>query len=444
MSQSVLVIGAGRSSSSLIRYLLQHSSDHNWQIHVGDQDLKMAQDKVDGHPNGHAFAFNALNREERLPLIEKMDLVISMLPARLHVEVAKDCLELGKHVITPSYVSKEMLALDEAAKEKDLLFLNEMGVDPGIDHMSAMKIIHHIQSIGGKLLRFESFTGGLIAPESDNNPWNYKFTWNPRNVVLAGQGGTAQFQQDHVLKYIPVHKVFQRVKPIEIAGHGEFEGYANRDSLSYKKVYGIENIPTIYRGTLRKKGFCAAWDVFVQLGMVDDNFVVENSAELTYRQFTNAFLTFDQEKSVEEKLQTALRLSDEVMSKLTWLGLFESTPIGLKDATPAQVLQKLLEGKLQLNEGDKDMIVMWHRFNYELEGKEKEIHSALVVEGEDPTYTAMSNTVGLPVGIAAKHLLTGKLKARGVQLPTDAVIYEPILEELKEYNITFKETAFDV
>ena len=443
MSQSILIIGAGRSSSSLIRYLLEHAKAYNWQIHVGDQDVSIAKAKVGTSAHGTAFAFNALNREERLPVLEKMDLVISMLPAHLHIEIAKDCLILGKHVITPSYVTKEMTALNEEAKRKGLLFLNEMGVDPGIDHMSAMKIIHEIKAKGGELLRFESFTGGLIAPESDNNPWNYKFTWNPRNVVLAGQGGTAQFQQNHELKYIPKHQVFQRVKPIEIEGHGEFEGYANRDSLSYKKVYGLENIPTIYRGTLRKKGFCAAWDVFVQLGMVNDDFIVEGSKELSYRQFTNAFLTYDQTKSVEEKLQATFRLSDEILHKFRWLGLFDDTIIGLDEATPAQILQQLLESKLQLDEDDKDMIVMWHRFNYIIDGVEKEIHSSMVVEGEDPTFTAMSNTVGLPVAIAAKHLLTGELKLRGVQLPIDAAIYEPILKELEDYNIIFNENEFD-
>lgn len=423
--------------------MLQHAPTHDWQIHVGDQDVSIAESKVGSSPYGIAFSFNALNRQERLPVLEQMDLVISMLPAHLHIEIAKDCLRLGKHVITPSYVTKEMNALNAEAEEKGLLFLNEMGVDPGIDHMSAMKIIHEIKAKGGELLRFESFTGGLIAPESDNNPWNYKFTWNPRNVVLAGQGGTAQFQQNHELKYIPKHQVFQRVKPIEIEGHGEFEGYANRDSLSYKKVYGLEKIPTIYRGTLRRKGFCAAWDVFVQLGMVNDDFIVEGSKELSYRQFTNAFLTYDQTKSVEEKLQATFRLSDEIMHKFRWLGLFDDTIIGLDEASPAQILQQLLESKLQLEQDDKDMIVMWHRFNYILDGVEKEVHSSMVVEGEDPVYTAMSNTVGLPVAIAAKHLLTGELKLRGVQLPIDAAIYEPILQELEHYDITFNENEFD-
>ncbi|MGB1031325.1 MAG: saccharopine dehydrogenase family protein, partial [Flavobacteriales bacterium] len=387
--KSIIVIGAGRSCSSLIRYLLENSEKENWKIVIADRDLEIAKLKVDGHPNGRAVAFDANDQNDRRELITGAALVVSMLPASMHFEVAKDCLDLGIHVITPSYATKEMNALHEQVKAKGLIFLNEMGVDPGIDHMSAMKLIHHIQDKGGVLSRFESFTGGLVAPESDDNPWNYKFTWNPRNVVLAGQGGTARFQQDHRLKYIAPYNVFDRVKPIEIEGHGKFDGYANRDSLSYKKVYGIEDIPTIYRGTLRKEGFCEAWNVFVKLGMTTEDFTIPDAKEMTYRQFTNSFLTYDPEKTVEDKIQISLDLSDEVMSKLAWLGLFEDEPIGLSNATPAAILQKLLEGKWSLKENDKDMIVMWHRFNYSLKGEEHELHSSMVSIGEDQTYTAM-------------------------------------------------------
>ena len=438
--KTIKVIGAGRSSSSLIRYLLQHSASENWKVVVADMDQKMAASKVNGHANGEAISFNATDTAARKALIKDADLVISMLPAVMHLDVAKDCLEAGVSVITPSYVTEGMKALHEKVKEKGLLFLNEMGVDPGIDHMSAMKVIHEIQEQGGSMTRFESFTGGLIAPESDNNPWNYKFTWNPRNVVLAGQGGTAQFQQDHELKYISPYRVFQRVKPIHIDGYGDFEGYANRDSLSYKAVYGLEEIPTIYRGTLRKRGFCAAWDVFVQLGMTTEDFEIDTRNGMTYRMFTNAFLTFDPNKKVEEKLQHQLDVSDEVMSKLTWLGIFEEREIPIAKATPAKILQILLEEKWELEPEDKDMIVMWHRFNYQLDGKEHELHSSMVSIGEDQTYTAMSNTVGLPVGIAARMYLRGEFQEKGVVLPIIPSIYLPILEELKTFDIDFKET----
>ena len=441
--KSIIVIGAGRSCSSLIRYLLENSRKENWSVVIADRDQEVAQQKVDGHENGTAVSFDASNREERIELIKNADLVVSMLPASMHIDVAKDCLEFGIHVITPSYVTKEMSALDQEVKSKGLIFLNEMGVDPGIDHMSAMKIIHEVQEKGGKLSRFESFTGGLVAPESDNNPWNYKFTWNPRNVVLAGQGGTARFQQDHRLKYIAPYNVFERVKPIEIEGYGKFEGYANRDSLSYKKVYGIEEIPTIYRGTLRKQGFCEAWNVFVKLGMTTEDFSIPDSHKMTYRDFTNSFLTYSNDETVEDKIQNSLQLSDEVMSKLNWLGLFEKVEIGLENATPAAVLQKLLEGKWNLKEDDKDMIVMWHRFNYILDGKEHELHSSMVSIGEDQTYTAMSNTVGLPLAIAVKMVLNGKIDLSGVLMPIVPEIYNPILEELRSFGIEFHEKEVD-
>ncbi|NQX91091.1 MAG: saccharopine dehydrogenase NADP-binding domain-containing protein [Flavobacteriales bacterium] len=435
----IAVIGAGRSCSSLIRYLLDNAQENEWNITVVDRDLATAEAKVNSHERGTSSAFDAFNQEDRKSLISNHDLVISMLPASMHFDVAKDCLEMNTPVITPSYVTDEMKALDSEAKKKGLLFLNEMGVDPGIDHMSAMKIIDEIKLKGGELERFESFTGGLIAPESDNNPWGYKFTWNPRNVVLAGQGGTAQFQQNHQLKYIAPHNLFKRVKPIEIEGYGVFEGYANRDSLSYKSVYGLENIPTLYRGTLRKQGYCEAWEVFVQLGMTTEDFVIKGSEDMTYRDFTNAFLTYNQDKKVEEKLRTALNLSDEVMDKLNWLGIFDETKIGMKDGTPAGILQHLLEQKWQLEEHDKDMIVMWHRFNYDLDGKSHELHSSMVSIGEDQTYTAMSNTVGLPVGIAAKMMMNGQMDLSGVRLPIIPEIYNPILAELEKHNIAFNE-----
>jgi saccharopine dehydrogenase-like NADP-dependent oxidoreductase len=439
MGRNVLVIGAGRSSSSLIRYLLQNAQEMDVKILVGDMDVDLAKSKVNGHPRGESFLFNAMEEEARRKVISSSSLVISMLPARWHFDVAKDCIEMGIPIITPSYVSPEMQELNEAAKAKGVLLLNEIGVDPGIDHMSAMRIIDDLRAKGAEITRFESFTGGLVAPESDDNPWHYKFTWNPRNVVLAGQGGSAMFQQENRLKYIPPYKVFQRIKEIKIQGHGLFEGYANRDSLKYKKIYGLEGISTIYRGTLRKSGFCAAWDVFVQLGMTLDDYKMEASDQLTNRQFVNAFLPFDELRTVEEKLQGHLDLSDEIMEKLAWLDLFKKTPVELKDASPAQILQAILERKWGLAEHDKDMIVMWHRFDYTLNGKTHELHSSMVAIGEDQIYTSMSNTVGLPVAIAAKMILQGKLSLTGVQLPTSPLVYNPILDELNNLGIQFIE-----
>jgi len=442
--KKILIFGAGRSSSSLIKYLLDSANKENWFITVLDSDLKSAQEKVGRNPNAECYAIDASNQEIRIKYIKDADIVISMLPAFLHIKILKDAIDCGVHIITPSYVTDEIKSLDQAAKSKGVVILNEMGLDPGIDHMSAKKIIDEITDKGGKLTGFESYTGGLVAPESDNNPWNYKFTWNPRNVVLAGQGGAAKFIQDGKYKYIPYNKLFRRTEIIDIDSYGKFEGYPNRDSLRYRSVYELENIPTMFRGTLRKVGFCRAWNVFVQLGLTDDSYIIEGSEKMTNRDFINSFLGYNPHDSVELKLRHYLGIEqdDYVWEKLIWLGIFNDTKIGLKNATPAQMLQKILENKWSLSPNDKDMIVMWHKFNFVLDNKLKEINSHMVYIGKDDQFTAMSDTVGIPVGIAAKMLLNNKIKSRGVLLPIYKDIYNPVLKELEDYGIRFKEKEF--
>jgi saccharopine dehydrogenase-like NADP-dependent oxidoreductase len=365
-----------------------------------------------------------------------------MLPARFHLDVAKDCITFGKHMVTASYVSDEMKALDSLAKEKGLIFMNEIGLDPGIDHMSAMQVIDKIKDAGGKMLLFESFCGGIVAPESDNNLWNYKFTWNPRNVVLAGQGGAAMFIQEGTYKYIPYNKLFRRSEFLEVNGSGKFEAIANRDSLKYRSVYGLDDIRTMYRGTIRKVGFSRAWNIFVQLGMTDDSYTVEASEHMSYRDFVNLFLAYSPSDSVELKLRSYLKIDqDDVMwEKLIELDIFNpNKKIGLKNASPAQMLQKILEESWTLAEDDKDMIVMQHLFGYELNGEKHQIESSFVVIGENQTYTAMSKTVGLPVGIATLKILKGEIKTPGVQIPISKEVYEPILKELETYGLIFTE-----
>ncbi len=437
--KKILILGAGRSSAHLIKYLLEHASAGAWHVRVADMDLAMALQKTAGHAQSSAFQLNANDDGQRMAEIEQSDLVISMLPAFMHTEVAQDCIKCGKHLITPSYVSDEMWALHEEAKKKGVLILNEMGVDPGIDHMSAMQIIDSLRAKGAVLESFESFTGGLIAPECDNNPWNYKITWNPRNVVLAGYGGTARFQQEGQLKYIPYQRLFERITDVEIADYGHFDGYANRDSLKYKKIYGLENIPTIYRGTLRRGGFCAAWNALVQLGLTDDSFLIENPAAKTWRVLTSSFLDLSGGKELENTLQQYLQASDVVMSKLKWLGIFDNEPLDITEGSPAVALQRLIEKKWKLDEHDKDMIVMWHRFEYRLNDKRHRLISSLVTPGEDRIYTAMSKTVGLPMAIAAKMILQGQLNMTGVVLPVIPEIYNPIMDELNTLGIQFKE-----
>jgi saccharopine dehydrogenase-like NADP-dependent oxidoreductase len=354
--------------------------------------------------------------------------------------VAKDCIALQKHLITPSYISAEMRALDAQAKEAGIVIMNEIGVDPGIDHMSAMRILDHIKAIGGELESFKSYCGGLIAPVSDTNPWHYKFTWNPKNVVLAGQGSAACYREMNELKYLPYHRLFQRLDHIEIEGYGAFEGYVNRDSLNYLETYNIQNVPTIFRGTLRRPPYCEAWDVFVQLGMTDDAYTMKGSAQLTPRQFLNAFLPFEIGVSVEEKFMKLVEYRQDLFDLFDFLGLFsDQETFGIQHASPAVLLQKILVEKWQLEPGDKDMIVMYHELIYTKDNQRFEVTSSMVVEGQDERYTAMSNTVGLPVAIAAKLILNNTIRERGVTLPVSQEIYAPILTELEQYGITFNE-----
>ncbi len=444
--KDILILGAGLSSSSLVRYLTQNAEANDWKILIVDKDKADIESKINGSPHAEAKVFNALDPEERRPYIEKADLVISMLPARYHPDVAEDCIKYKKNLITPSYVSPRMKELHQKAVDAGITIMNEIGVDPGIDHMSAMRVIDDIRDAGGEMHIFESFTGGLVAPESDDNPWNYKFTWNPRNVVLAGQGGAAQFIQEGRYKYIPYNKLFRRSEIIEMEEYGTFEGYANRNSLMYRELYGLEDIPTIYRGTLRRKGFSRAWDVFVQLGATDDTYTLEGSENMSNRQFINSFLPYNENDSVELKLRHYMKidLDDTLWDKLVWLGIFDDTKkVGLKDATPAQMLQKILEEKWELKPDDKDMIAMYHKFVYKLNGEFKEITSEMVSIGEDQTYTAMSNTVGLPLGICVKEVLKGNIAIKGVHIPTAKEVYDPILKELEEYDIRFNEKEVD-
>ena len=440
--KNILIIGAGKSSSYLIKYLLEKSYDENLFLTIGDISINLADKLINNHENAKSVVFDVFNAEQRKEFIQKSDIVISMLPARFHIEVAKDCINYHRNMVTASYVSKEMKTLDEAAKQKGLIIMNEIGVDPGIDHMSAMQVIDRIRENDAKILLFESFTGGLIAPESDDNLWNYKFTWNPRNVVLAGQGGAAKFIQEGTYKYIPYHKLFRRTEFLNINGSGKFEAYANRDSLKYRSVYGLDDIPTMYRGTIRKVGFSRAWNIFIQLGMTDDSYTIENSFNMSYRDFVNLFLAYSPSDSVELKLRSYLKIDqDDVMwEKLVELDIFSNTKkIGIENATPAQGLQKILSDSWTLKDDDKDMIVMQHLFGYEINGEKRQIESSLVVIGEDQTYTAMAKTVGLPVGIAALKILKKEIKTPGVQIPIAKEIYKPILDELAEHGIQFTE-----
>ena len=443
--RKILIIGAGLSASSLIKYLLDKSDAEKLLLTIADLSEELANKKTENHKNARAIFFDVCNEFQRKQEIQQADIVISMLPAHLHIEVAKDCILYKKNMITASYISEEMKSLDFQAKESQIVLMNEIGLDPGIDHMSAMKIMDEIKSKGGKIILFESFCGGLVAPESDTNLWNYKFTWNPRNVVLAGQGGAAKFIQEGTYKYIPYHKLFRRTEFLEVEGFGRFEAYANRDSLKYREVYGLQNVDTCYRGTIRRVGFSKAWDVFVQLGMTDDTYIIDDSEHMSNRDFVNLFLPYHPTDSVEIKFRHQLKIDqdDVIWDKLLELDLFNKSVVtGLKNATPAQMLEKILSHNWTLQPEDKDMIVMYHKIGYEINGEQKQIDSTMVCLGDDQTYTAMAKTVGLPVAIATLKILNSEIQTTGVQLPISKEVYLPILEELEKYGVVFKE--FDV
>ncbi len=436
MSQKIFIIGAGRSASSLIKYLIDEAAENDFEVKVGDRDLSLVLDKIGENRRATAISFDVFNDAQRIKEIQKADIVISMLPASLHFKVAQDCVKYKKNLVTASYVSDEIKTLDTQAKENDVLLLNEIGLDPGIDHMSAMKVIDEIKAKGGELKSFKSYCGGLVAPEFDTNPWKYKFTWNPRNVVLAGQG-TAQYIEEGNYKYIPYGQLFKRIDSLNVLDYGEFEAYANRDSLSYRDIYSLENIPTLLRGTLRRPGYCEAWDLFIQMGLTDDSFEM-NVTGMSYKDFFLSFLD-ETTASISDYLKFHFSISDEVMAKVQWLGFLKEKQIGLEMATPAQVLQKLLETKWLLEKEDKDMIVMQHQFIYGLGDTEHELHTSFVTLGEDQTYTGMAKTVGLPVGIATKLILKGVIKGAGVKVPVDQNIYNPVLSELEKFGIEFIE-----
>lgn len=442
MLRKILVIGAGKSTSYLLDYFLEKAESEQLQIIIGDLHPEMIPSRISNRTACEIVQLDIFDEALRKNLISQSNIVVSMLPASLHILVARDCIALKKHLVTASYISKELKEISAAAEQKGLIFMNEIGLDPGIDHMSAMQVIDRIREKGGKMLLFESFTGGLVAPESDTNLWNYKFTWNPRNVVLAGQGGTAKFIQEGTYKYIPYHRLFRRTEYFEIEGYGRFEGYANRDSLNYREAYGLQDVLTLYRGTLRRVGFSKAWNIFVQLGMTDDSYVIENSEGMSFRDYTNLFLPYSPTDSVELKLRHYLKIDqdDVVWEKLLELNLFDSKKtIPLVKASPAQMLQYILEQNWSLGDDDKDMIVMYHKFGYELEGEKRQIDSNMVVTGKNRTHTAMAKTVGLPVAMATLAILNKKIATPGVQIPIRKEVYEPILAELQKHDIRFRE-----
>lgn len=436
----ILVIGAGKSSGMLIEYLSKHAG-RALTVTVADESETLAREKTQNMPATRAVRFDVADEALRRSLVAEHDLVISLLPPHLHIQVARECVAAKKHLITASYTSEDIRALHADAVKSDIIILTECGFDPGIDHMSAMRAIDELKRRNAEITSFKSFAGGLIAPESDNNLWHYKFTWNPRNVILAGQS-VVKYLEDSRYRYVPYHRLFKNPERISIKGYGDFEAYPNRDSLSYREPYGLQKIPTILRGTLRRPGFCTAWDVFVQLGLTDDSVVIEDSAEMSYREFLTAWLG-GAVSDAEKNLARAVGIEEDspTMQMVRETGIFGKEKVGLKKASSARILQELLEKVWELQENDRDMVVMQHIFDYFEEGKHYTLTSSLGLTGESRQKTAMAKTVGYPPAIAARLILDGTIAVRGVQLPVLKQIYDPVLTSLEKENIVDRKSV---
>ena len=420
--KTILLIGAGKSATVLIDYLIAEAENNNWKFIIADADRAQILLKTDNSPFAEVLQLDVTNEEQRSALIQRAHVVISMMPPALHFLIAKDCVEYRKHLLTASYLDDKMKSLSDEISNRKLLFICEMGLDPGIDHMSAMKIIDGIKAKAGKITSFKSHCGGLVAPESDDNPWHYKISWNPRNIVMAGQSG-AVYKENNEPKTIAYHDLFDCSNGIVYDGLNDLAFYPNRDSLSYIPTYKLPDTATFIRTTLRHVDFFKGWNAIVHAGLTNETKIID-AAGLTYAKWSASILPFVKE---DNKLM------------LQYLGLFDDTAVPDTAKTSADILQYLVETKLKMEPADKDMIVMLHEFEYELEGKNHQLKSCLVVKGEDSLRTAMAKTVGLPLGIAAGLILKDTIKLKGLHIPTVKELYLPVLEELENAGIRFTE-----
>jgi len=442
--KKILVLGAGRSATTLIQYLDDHAARGGWRVTVADADEALLAAKTLGLGYTEGRVFEVSRAAERAALVEAHDLVISLLPWTMHTPVARDCLRLGRHLLTASYVSPEMKVLAARARRKGLFFMGELGLDPGLDHMSALRLIREIREGGGRIHHFHSYAGGLVAEDSDTNPWHYKFSWNPRNVVLAGQG-MAQYRQDGEPVFQPYPEIFRRAFPVAIAGRDRFEVYANRDSLKYESLYGLEGIPSLMRGTVRVRGFCRAWHALITLGLTEAASPLAIPDGLTWAGFTAGLLPDDPSSDhLDGRLARHLGLeaTDPVMDQLRWLGLLSEQALGASGRSAADYLQELLEDRWRLAPGDRDLVVMEHRIRYHLGSEAMECRSSLVYEGRDDRRTAMADLVGLPLAVTARLFLAGRLPLPAFPAPFEAAIYDPVMEMLDAEGIRFEEIRF--
>lgn len=422
---SILLFGAGKSATVLIQFLTKITLEKQWNFTVADLDLAHILSKTNGASHINAVALKIEDDDARKSLIEAADLVLSLLPPSLHFLVAKDCLYLRKHLLTASYIDQALQSLSKEIADAGLLFLGEMGLDPGIDHMSAMQLIDEIHEKGGSISSFKSYCGGLIAPEFNTNPWQYKITWNPRNIVTAGKAGAIYKENNQVVEK-DYSAIFKDCSSLEIEGVGELAYYPNRDSLSYIPIYGLESAATFMRATFRYPDFCKGWQKVVEAGLTNDDDLIDTH--------TTSYANMMERQLHDKKV---LLESDLLKHQFNWLGLSNHQLINKGIQPISAVFQQLLEDKWRLEPGDKDLVVLLHEIEFSLNGVSEKANSCLIVKGDDDHQTAMAKTVGLPLGIAAMLLLENKITLRGLHMPILKEIYHPVLEILEQEGIKF-------
>ena len=446
--KQVLVLGAGQSSPYLIHHLLGLADREDWFITVGDVDVDCARERVGGHRRGSAIHFDVNDATVRSAQIQHADVVVNMLGPQYQDLVAWDCVSQARHMLSVSYRTQAVRDLDADARREGVLLLFELGLDPGIDHMSAMSMIRGVRDEGGKIVAFCSYGSGIPA-ERDTNPFNYAITWNPRNVVMSSEHG-AQYMEDGSIKIVPWHHVFLHTLEVDVPGVGMLEAYPNRDSLSYMESFGLEDVRTMIRGTLRYPGWSETWSTIVRLGLPNEHLRIPDLAERTYREVVEMFLPLNVTgPKIEARVGRFLDVSPtgRIMQNLKWLGLLSEEKTGCDGDTSAAMLVHLLEKKLRLEPGQQDLVVLVHELDVEYPGMSRQperITSTLVARGEPGGFTAMAKTVGLPTALAVKLLLRGELSLRGSQIPTHPSIYDPILAELASAGLVFEENASEI
>jgi saccharopine dehydrogenase-like NADP-dependent oxidoreductase len=442
--KQILILGAWKSAPYLIRYLLDLAEENDWFVTVGDLDVSLARERVAGHSRGEAIRFDVNDTELRQTQIEKTDIVVSMLAPAFHHMVAIDCVHYGVHLVTVSYRDAPIRALERDALRKNILILSEMGMDPGIDHMSAMALIRRIQESGGVITSFCSYGSGLPAPDTPANPLRYVITWNPRNIVVAAQYG-AQYLEKGKIKVIPYHEVFHHTWVVDVDGIGEFEAYPNRDSLSYQQMFGLPETTTMIRGTLRYPGWSETWCEVVRLGLSNDTLRVPDLKKRTYEEVVEMFLPLSVDgAAVDKRVARWLQISPtgKIMENLRWLGVFSQEKVRATGDTAADMMTDLISRKLALPPDGRDMVILQHELevSYPRENDRREkVISTLVHYGEPGGFTAMAKTVGLPAAIGVKLILKGELSLAGCLIPTHPSIYQPVLRELEANGVRFTE-----